>query len=144
MSHHTHHHHPDPDALICRLIALIKRLLHLHDHKDDFVGFLTFDRSIDVSNLTVVVDDTGVHTATYTVLNLDGSPATGVTIGYSSDTTAVATVDPSSGVLKLVGIGAANITGNGTRGAFLHSDTGVLTVVADANTGDFTGTLGLA
>ena len=97
-----------------------------------------------MSNLTVVVDDTNKHSATLACLNLDGTPATGVAISYSSDSPAVATVDPASGALTLVGVGAANITGTGTRGVFSHSDTGVLTVVADVNAGDFTAALGLA
>ena len=96
------------------------------------------------TSLTVLVDDAGNHTALLAVSNLDNTPASGVSITYSSDNPAVATVDPSTGALTLVAVGTANISGTGTRGAFTHSDTGLLTVVADANTGDFTATLTLA
>jgi len=97
-----------------------------------------------MSDLTVLVDDTGTHTAVLSCTNLDGTPATGVSISYSSDNPAVATIDASSGVLTLVGVGTANVSGTGVRNAFTHADTGLLTVVSDANTGDFTATLSLS
>ena len=97
-----------------------------------------------MSDLTVLVDDTGTHTATLVCLNLDGSPAAGVDIHYATDNPNVATIDPTSGVLTLVGIGTTTVTGSGSRGAFSHSDSGALNVTADAATGDFTAALTLA
>jgi hypothetical protein len=135
------------------LRRLLCKVLHLRC-EDDFkarLGFQTvlwkqaptYWRTKMSASLTVLVDDTGTHAAVLTVTNLDNTPATGVSIKYSGDNDAVATVDPSSGVLTLVAVGTANISGTGVRGAFTHSDTGLLTVVADVNTGDFTATLAL-
>jgi hypothetical protein len=97
------------------------------------------------ASLTLSLDDTGTHSAVLTCVNTqDGSPATGVTITYAGDNDAVATIAPDSGALRLVGVGTVNLTGSGVRGAFSHSDTGVLTVTAgDPNKGDFSATLGL-
>ena len=97
------------------------------------------------ASLTLSLDDTGAHSAVLTCVNTqDGSTATGVTITYAGDNDAVATIAPDSGALRLVGVGTVNLTGSGVRGAFSHSDTGVLTVTAgDPNKGDFSATLGL-
>lgn len=97
-----------------------------------------------MGNLTVVIGSApGTYSAHLACANLDGSAATGVAVVYSSDNTAVATVDPSSGALTLVAAGTVNLTGTGTRGAFAHSDSSALTVTQDANTGDFTVALAL-
>ncbi len=130
------------------LRRLLCKVLHLRC-EDDFRAVFHFSthrkhwRHDMSASLTVLVDDTATHTAVLTVTNLDNTPATGVSIKYSGDNDAVATVDPASGVLTLVAVGTANISGTGVRGAFTHSDTGLLTVVADVNTGDFTATLAL-
>jgi hypothetical protein len=98
------------------------------------------------ASLTLSLDDTGAHSAVLTCTNTqDGSPAQNVTISYAGDNDAVATVAPDTGALRLVSVGTCNITGTGVRGAFTHSDTGVLTVTpGDPNAQDFTATLGLS
>ena len=98
------------------------------------------------ASLTLSLDDTGTHSAVLTCTNVqDGSIATGVAITYAGDNDAVATVAPDTGALRLVSAGVCNITGTGVRGAFTHSDTGVLTVTpGDPNNGDFAATLGLS
>ncbi len=98
------------------------------------------------ASLTLSLDDTGTHSAVLACVNTqDGSTATGVTITYAGDNDVVATVAPDTGALRLVGVGTVNITGSGTRGAFSHSDSGVLTVTpGDANKGEFSVSLGLS
>jgi len=98
------------------------------------------------ASLTLSLDDTGAHSAVLTCVNTqDESPAQNVTITYAGDNDAVATVAPDTGLLRLVAVGTCNITGTGVRGAFTHSDTGVLTVTpGDPNAQDFTATLGLS
>lgn len=91
-------------------------------------------------NLDVIIGDTGQHQAVYAVQNLDGTPAAGVAISYASDNPSVCAVDSSTGALTLVAVGSCTITGQGTRGAFTHSDTGTVTI---AQSDDFTGTLTL-
>ena len=98
-----------------------------------------------MSTLTITIGDTTSHSAVLAVTNLDGSPATGATIVYSSDNPTIISVDPNTGLLgSPASAGVANITGTATRGAFAHSDTGAVTVTANANTGDFTVALALA
>jgi hypothetical protein len=110
-----------------------RRRHHRHHHKDDFTVKLEFDMS--GATLSIAVGD-NTHSAVLTTANSDGSPASGITIGYTSDTPAVCAVDATSGALTPVAAGTATITGTGTRGAFTHSDTGVVTVT-DVNDGDF-------
>jgi uncharacterized protein YjdB len=118
-----------------------------HHHRDkDFVSFLELDKEYTVSgsNLSITLGDGLGHAATLACLNLDGTTATGVTVTYSSDTPAVCTVDPNTGVLgPLTAGGPVTITGTGVRGGFTHSDTGIVTVIANDSTGDFTAALGL-
>lgn len=94
--------------------------------------------------LTLNPGDNG-HSAVLAVTNLDGSPAAGVSIVYSSDNSAC-TVDASSGALTPVagaspGDVVVNITGTGTRDGFTHSDTGQVTVTTVAVGGDFAASL---
>jgi hypothetical protein len=98
------------------------------------------------ASLTIDLNtDTGGHVASLVALNLDGSPATGVTVSFSSDNPSVCDVDATSGALTVgTTIGTANISGTGTRSRFVHSDSGAVTVTQDAQTGDFGVSLGLA
>jgi hypothetical protein len=88
--------------------------------------------------------DTGGHVASLVALNPDESPATGVTVSFSSDNPQSCDVDSATGALTVgTVVGVANITGTGSRGKFSHSDSGAVTVTQDAATGDFGVTLGL-
>jgi hypothetical protein len=122
---------------------------HRHPFRD-FIIRLVFEschkgRTTMNPTLTLLVDDTGAHRATVALNNAaDGSVAQGVTVAFASDSAAVATIDPASGALSVAGIGVANISAVCSRGAFTHTVTGVLTVIADANTGDFVPTLALS
>ena len=93
------------------------------------------------ATLTVPVGATG-HSATLSVTNLDGSPATNASVTYTSSDTGVCTVDVSTGALGFPGHGTATITGSASRDSFTHSDTAVITVT-DPNSGDFTVSMGL-
>ena len=93
-------------------------------------------------SLDLTTSDTAPHQAKLTCTNLDGTLATDVTVTYISDAIGVVAVDVNTGVLTLVGVGNATITGTGNRGAFSHSDVGTVTVAAAAP-GDFTATLSL-
>lgn len=73
-------------------------------------------------------------TATATFLEWSGAGGTGVqvppvgAVTYSSDTPAVATVDPNTGIVTGVSAGTANISGADAGNSLTASD--VLTVVA--------------
>ena len=97
-------------------------------------------------SLDITLGDTNTHTAVLVCTNtLDGSPATGVSITYASNNTDVATVDASTGVITVVGVGSCSITGTGTRGAFTHMDSGeVFVALPDPNAGDFAVSLSLS
>lgn len=109
----------------------------LHRHRDDFFSYLEFDGAYDMSGATLnlTVGETG-HKVVVTNLNLDGSTAVGVSVSYSSDNPSACDV-AGDGTLVANGAGVANITETSTRGAFTHSDVGVVTVT-DENAGDFT------
>ena len=92
-------------------------------------------------SITLTIGDTNTHTATLTCVNLDGTPATNVAITYASDTPTVCDIDASTGVLTLVSLGTATLSGTGVRGAFTHSYSVTVTVAADDVTGDFTASL---
>jgi hypothetical protein len=135
--------------------------LHLGCSKKDFavrLGFLSpdkdkpplplnFQRYKKMSaSLTIDLNtDTGGHVASLVALNLDDSPATGVTVSFSSDNPQSCDVDSATGALTVgTAVGVANITGTGSRGKFSHSDSGAVTVTQDVNSGDFGVTLGLS
>ena len=107
-------------------------------HRDNFFSYLRFDDMIGAT-LTVAVGD-NTHFAVTTNLNLDSSVATGVSVSYASDNTAVVTVDASTGQIGPVAAGTANVTETSVRGAFTHTDSGAVTVT-DPNAGDFTSAL---
>ncbi len=96
-----------------------------------------------MSTLTIVLGDNS-HTAVLNCLNLDSSPATGVSITYASGNDGICTVNSTTGALSPVAEGAVNITGTGQRGSFIHSASGTVFVVANADSGDFTATLDLS
>jgi hypothetical protein len=98
------------------------------------------------ASLTIDLNtDTGGHVASLVALNLDGSPATGVTVSFSSDNPQSCDVDSATGALTVgTVVGVANITGTGSRGKFSHSDSGAVTVTQDVNSGEFGVTLGLS
>jgi hypothetical protein len=139
--------------------------LHLGCQKKDFTVRLGFKQNKTLSRFeageftyhvygvihmsaTLTIDlntDTGGHVASLVALNLDGSPATGVTVSFSSDNPSVCDVNATSGALTVgTTIGTANISGTGTRSKFVHSDSGAVTVTQDAQTGDFGVSLGLS
>jgi hypothetical protein len=114
-------------------------------HRNRRYNFLPFLEIDDMSgSITFTLGDTNTHTATLTCTNTDGTPATGVTVTYSSDAPLCCSVDPNSGVLTLVSAGTANITGTGTRGNYTHADSTAVTIVANDQTGDFTVVLNVA
>lgn len=94
------------------------------------------------TTLTAAVGSTG-HTATVTATNLDGSPATNVSVSFVSTEPTVCSVDGTTGVLTMASAGTATVRGIAQRDGFQHVQEGIVTVT-DPNTGDFTATLNLA
>lgn len=119
----------------CRYCEYLWSLLRKYC-RHDFITRLEFDMS--GATITLVIGDTS-HFAVATNLNLDGSTAK-ISSVFSSDTPSVCEVDPATGALNPVAVGTAIITETATRGAFTHSDNGVVTVVAPPSD-DFTTTL---
>jgi uncharacterized protein YjdB len=70
----------------------------------------------------------GDHSVVLSALNLDGTTATDVVVGYVSSNESVVVVDPNTGALILKGNGECIVTGTGDRGVFTHTDTAIITV----------------
>ena len=77
----------------------------------------------------------GVNTAAVCIFTESPVPAVGP-VTFSGDNPAVATVDPSSGAVTIVGPGSVNFTGTDTANGVSASDT--LTVLAAPQTATLT------
>ncbi len=85
-------------------------------------------------SITIVLGDTVTHNAVLNCLNLDSTPAEGVTIRYATSDAAICDVNPVGGNLVPQAVGACVITGTGTRAGIEHSDTTDVTIESN----DFT------
>jgi hypothetical protein len=109
------------------------------------VDSLYFWRKYMAETLTVHQDDPGHYNYVLDAFEItdppNTTPATGVTVGYTTDNAAAVTVDAATGALAFLPQttypATATITGTGTRGSFSHSDTLTVTVIAPAGV-DFT------
>jgi uncharacterized protein YjdB len=125
----VHHEECEQIRLLREILKEVKRIRHEFPNGKAESATLTFKGDSDMP-ATILVG----ATATATFLEWTGPNGTGSQIApvgpvtYASDNTAVATVDPNTGIATGVSAGTANISGTDAGNNLTASD--VLTVTA--------------